>query len=158
VAIARHTLLTLAPLAGLWWLLSDADPTSWVIGLPAVAVAGWSARRLRPLGYGTIAVTGMLRFLPFFLWESLRGGSDVALRILRPRMRIRPGLTVYRTGLQRQDARVFFANCVCLVPGTLAADLDGDRLDIHLLDADSNPTAELQRLELAVSRIFPETP
>jgi len=156
VAINRSTLATLTLLAGVWWLLSDGDPASWAIGLPAVAAAGWSARRLGSRGDGAVSVLGLLRFLPLFLWESLRGGTDVALRTLAPRMRIHPGLALYRTRLQRQDARVFFTNCVCLLPGTLAANLEGDRLDIHLLDVDSDPTDELGHLERAVSRVFPE--
>jgi multicomponent Na+:H+ antiporter subunit E len=151
-----HTPLTLAALAGLWWLLSDGDPASWIIGLPAVAAAGWSAHRLRSGGASTISASGLLRFLPFFLWESLRGGIDVALRTLAPRMRIHPGFTVYRTRLRRRDARVLFANCVSLLPGTLAADVDGDRLDVHLLDAGSDPAEELRRLELAVARVYPD--
>lgn len=157
MTIDRHGPVTLASLAGLWWLLSDGDPASWVIGLPAVVAAGWSAQRLTSGHNGAVSVAGLLRFVPFFIWESLRGGIDVALRTLAPRMRIRPGLATYRTALRRQDARVFFANCVCLLPGTLAADLNGDRLDIHMLDAASDPVGELRRLELPVARVYPDT-
>ena len=153
---AWRILLTLVPLVGLWWLLSDGAPDSWVIGLPAVAIAAWSAERLRSGNTRTVSVFALLYFLPLFLWESLRGGVDVALRTLAPQMRIRPGFTVYRTALQRQNARVFFANCVCLLPGTLAADLNGDQLDVHLLDAGVNPDLELRRIEQAVARVYQE--
>ncbi len=158
MTINWHTPLTLASLTALWWLLSDGDPGSWVIGLPAVAAAGWSAWRLGLGSTGAISVPGLLRFMPIFLWESVRGGIDVALRTLAPRMRILPGLAAYRTELRRQDARVFFANCVCLLPGTLAADLHGDRLDIHLLNAGLDASEDLRRLERAVARVYPETP
>ncbi len=150
--------VTLGALAGLWWLLSDGDPTSWVIGLPAVAAAGWSVRRLGSGSAGALSAAGLLRFVPFFIWESLRGGLDVAFRTLAPRMRIRPGLVVYRTGLQHCEARVFFTNCVSLLPGTLAANLDGDRLDVHVLDAGSDAAGELRRLERAVAGVYPQTP
>ena len=154
MAIRWHTVLTLGGLAGLWWLLSEGDPASWVIGLPPVAAAGWSVGWLGQGGGGAVSFTGLLRFVPYFLWESLRGGIDVALRTLAPRMRIHPGLAVYRTELRREDARMFFVNCVSLLPGTLAADLNGERLDLHLLDTRSNPEAELRRLELAVARVY----
>ena len=149
--------MTLGALAALWWLLSGGDATSWVIGVPTVAAAGWAAWRPGHRSRRAISLTGLLRFMPFFIRESLRGGSEVALRTLTPHMRIRPGFASYRTGLVRTDARVFFANCVSLLPGSLAASLEGDRLDIHLLDTTVDPGDELRRLEEAVARIFPET-
>ncbi|MGD2074990.1 MAG: Na+/H+ antiporter subunit E [Gammaproteobacteria bacterium] len=155
MSIDRHLAVRLGLLAGLWWLLTDGDTASWVVGLPAVAAALWAARRLRAPGAGALSVPSLLRLVPLFLWESLRGGVDVAQRTLSPRLRVRPGLAVYRIGLQREDARVFFTNCVSLLPGTLAADLDGDRLDLHLLDSGSDPEAELRRLEQAVARVYP---
>lgn len=148
--------LMLALLAGLWWLLSGGDPASWVVGLPAVVAATWSAWRLGTGAGTSLSTIGLLRFLPLFAWESVRGGIDVARRTLAPRMRVRPGLVVYRIRLRRQDARVFFANCVCLLPGTLAADLRGDHLDVHLLEAGTDPAGELHRLERAVARVYPD--
>jgi multicomponent Na+:H+ antiporter subunit E len=155
VTATGHALLTLFLLAGVWWLLSDGDPSAWLIGLPAVGAAAWSARRLRSPSKGGFSVLGLVRFLPFFFWESVRGGVDVAARTLAPRMRIRPGHTVFYTRLSRMQARVFFANCVSVLPGTLAADLHEDRLDIHLLDSESSHLDELRRLERAVARVYP---
>jgi len=148
--------LTLGSLAGVWWLLSDGEPASWIIGLPTVIAAGWAVRRLGPAQAGALSVRGLLRFIPFFLWESLRGGVDVALRTLVPKMRIRPGFSQFRTKLRRQDARVFFTCCMGLLPGTLAVELQGDSLEIHLIDVALDADAELGRLERAVARIFPE--
>jgi multicomponent Na+:H+ antiporter subunit E len=156
VNVDRHMVVALGLLAGLWWLLSDGDPGSWVIGLPAVAAAVWSVRRLRPARIGSVSLSALLRFVPFFLWESLRGGLDVARRTLAPRMRVQPDLILYRTRLSRPDARVFFTNCVSLLPGTLAADLRGDRLAVHVLDAASDAERELRLLERAVARVYPQ--
>ena len=147
----------LALLAGLWWLLTGGDSASWLVGLPAVAAAAWAAGRLQSAGGPPVSLPGLLLFLPFFLWESLRGGIDVMLRTLAPRMRIHPGTAEYRTGLRREDARVFFANCLCLLPGTLAADLSGDRITVHLLDARVDPGEDLKRLERAVARVYPQS-
>ncbi len=156
VTFDSRAALTLALFAGLWWLLTVGDWSSWLIGLPVVAAAAWTARRLRPESAGRISLRGLLRFLPFFAWESLRGGIDVASRTLAPRLRIQPGLVAYRIRLQRSDARMFFANCVSLLPGTLAADLRDDVLDVHMLDRRVDPVPELRRLELAVSGVYPD--
>lgn len=152
-----RTTLVVGSLAGLWWLLSDGDPASWIVGLPAVAAAGWSARRLGSGGSSTVSVSGLLLFVPFFLWESLRGGVDVALRTLAPKMRIQPGYSQFHTELRQSNARVFLVNCMNLLPGTLAVDLQGDRLEVHLIDTAMDAETELRRLERAVARIFPES-
>lgn len=140
--------------AALWWLLSDGEHGSWLIGVPAVLAASWSAQALNPAHRWTISAWGLVRFFPFFLWESLIGGLDVARRTLAPKLRVQPGFTIYRTSLQQHGARVFFANCVCLLPGTLAADLKGDQINIHMLVTEFDPQAELRRLESAVALIY----
>ena len=149
-----HTLLLPLTFAGVWWLLTDGNPESWLVGMPAVLAASWMAQRLGTGERWAISTWGVLRFFPLFVWESLRGGADVVVRTLAPRMRIRPGFSTYHTNLKQRSARVFFANCVCLLPGTLAADLDEKELRIHMLDSGIEPQADLQRLEHAVARIY----
>jgi len=141
-------------LAGLWWLIADGDHSSWIVGVPTVLAASWAAHRLGTGEHWTVSVWGILRFLPLFIWESLRGGMDVALRTLALRLRIQPGFARYRTDLKQQNARVFFANCVCLLPGTLAADVQGNELHVHMLDGSVDPQSDLLRLERAVARIY----
>lgn len=139
-------------LAFLWWLFSGGAPGSWLIGLPTVVLALWLAHPGGP----RISLFGVLRFLPFFTAESIRAGLDVARRTLAPKLRVNPGLAVYRTRLKTSGARLFFTNCVSLLPGTLAADLERDRLRLHLLDTGTDPDRELIALEQAVARIFRE--
>jgi multicomponent Na+:H+ antiporter subunit E len=144
-----------ASLAALWWLIAGGEAASWSVGLPAVAFATWAAGRLGNGIRVRVSVLGLLRFLPFFLWESLRGATDVARRTLAPRMRIRPGFTRYRAVLPHRSARNLFANCVSLLPGTLAVDILGERLEVHYLNERPRVEAELARLERAVARVFP---
>jgi multicomponent Na+:H+ antiporter subunit E len=157
---ARRWLMPAAALGGLWWLLSGGSAGSWLVGLPAIALALWLGREARGgqggIKGGGLSVVGLVRFLPFFLVESVRGGLDVAARTLVPHMRIAPGLGSYRTRLNGGAARLLFANCVSLLPGTLSAELDGDVLQLHLLDARQSPEAELRRLESVVAQVFNE--
>ncbi len=150
------TVLTLATLGGLWWLLSEGRLSSWLLGVPTVAAAAWAYLRLNGTPTGPVSLVGALHFLVFFVRESIRGGIDVALRTLAPRLRIEPGFTVYRTQLRSRESRVLFANCVSLLPGTLAADLNGDRLDVHVLNSTQDADADLSRLEQAIRRLYPE--
>ncbi len=143
-------------LAGLWWVITNGSVASWLIGLPALASAAWASRQLRGLSEVRISLSGLARFLPFFLWQSLRGGADVAVRTLAPHMRIQPGFSCYRTVLKTSPARTFFTNCVSLLPGTLAADMQDEWIEVHVLNVKSNPNSELTRLEHVVARLFAE--
>lgn len=143
-------------LAGLWLLFTNGAMASWLVGLPAISCAAWAYTRLNTSVSIRISTIGLAYFVPFFLWESLRGGADVAFRTLAPRMRVHPAFRSYRTGLKTVSARTFFTYCVSLLPGTLAADLHDEWLEIHLLNSESDPSAELAKLELAVARLFSE--
>ena len=143
-------------LAFLWWLLSNGDPSSWLVGAPVVLVATWAAWQLNPSKGMSISLVGTLRFLPFFFAESLRGGIDVARRVLQRHLNVVPGFVSFRTRLSGQRARLLFINSVSLLPGTLAADLQEDHLKIHALDRSVDFTEDLRRLEVAVGRIYQE--
>ncbi len=142
--------------AGFWWFLSNGSPESWLIGLPAVAAAVWAWLRLKPDSETRLSMGGLARFVPFFLWASLRGGVDVARRTLARPVRVNPGFIRYRTWLETSAARTSFASCLGLLPGTLAVDLKDDLLEIHTLDVGEDTGIELNRLEAAVARLVPK--
>lgn len=144
-------------LAGLWVLLTRAAPSSWVVGLPFIVLAAVSSRRQASHGDSPLSIAGALRFIPFFLRESVRGGVDVAQRVLGRRLRVQPGFTDYQIRLQRPCARLLFANSVSLLPGTLAADINDDQLSVHALDTGTDFENELAQVEQRVARIFGET-
>lgn len=146
--------------AMLWLVLAGPDPLGWIIGLPTVLFASWaslslSAKTHRP-GQARPRLWGLLRFLPFFALESVRGGVDVAARVMRPRLRIDPGFQQYRSSLSNPFARVVLLDSISLLPGTLSADMRDDVIEVHALDASSDLAPALQRLERRISRIFPE--
>jgi multicomponent Na+:H+ antiporter subunit E len=112
--------------------------------------------RLSDRRVGGLSPLGVVRFVPYFLWESLKGGIDVALRVLGPRVRVDPGYLEYRIQLIRPAARVAFMDAVNLLPGTLTADVAGDRLWIHALDRGAEPMQSLVDLEVRVGHLFGE--
>jgi multicomponent Na+:H+ antiporter subunit E len=142
---------------GLTWLvLAGPDPASWIIGVPAVAGALWAKCHLAGGRLGGLSPWGVIRFAPYFLWASIKGGIDVALRVVGPRVRVDPGYLDYRLRLLRPSARVFFLDAVNLLPGTLTADISGDKARIHALDKGSDPAASLIHLEERVAALFGE--
>jgi multicomponent Na+:H+ antiporter subunit E len=104
--------------------------------------------RLRPLR--------LLQELPWLAAHAARGGIDVALRSLQPRLALRPGFVEYGLRVRDPVARVIFANAVSLMPGTFTARLDGTRLLVHVLDERSEVLPHLARVEQRVARLFGE--
>ena len=142
--------------AFLWWTLTAADSHSWIIGVPVVLAATAASLALSPPSRWRISLAGLAGFIPYFTWRSMAGSVDVAWRVLHPRLPISPSFEEYPLRLPAEGpARVFFADIVSLLPGTLSAELRADSMTIHVLNGDSpNASTELQRLELKVGALF----
>ena len=141
-------------LAVLWWLITQGRMDAWLVGLPAVVLAALASVALgndRRSGFSPVALPA---FLMLFLRDSVRGGLDVAWRTLGPKLRVAPGFRRYRLRVDHPAARVLLINCIGLLPGTLAADLDGDHAELHLLDTSVDPIPQLMQLEQAVAGLF----
>ena len=135
-----------------WWILADGAASSWWIGVPAVLLAVAASAALLPPA--PLLWYGLLRFAPFFLLRSLLGGVDVAWRAFHPRMPIAPELIEYPLRLPPGLPRVFMANTVSLLPGTLSVDLGLECLTVHVLDGRKGLSSEIGAVEQAVARVF----
>jgi multicomponent Na+:H+ antiporter subunit E len=149
--LARLVLLALV-----WLVLAGTDPVSWLVGVPAVLLATFAAARLSQLVGADPKPLRLAGFVPFFVWESILGGIDVARRVLAPRLRIDPALVTYRPRLTDPAARVVFLDSISLLPGTLSADIRDGLAYVHALDGDDAVIAGLARLERRVAHLFGE--
>ncbi len=136
----------------LWWILTQGDINSWLVGVPVVLLAVLASGWLLPAIPWSLP--GIVGFIPFFLWRSLYGGVDVARRALHPKLPISPGLFDYRWRLPPGLPRVFMANTVSLLPGTLSAELGQEHLRVHVLDQGGDFILELSVVEERVARLF----
>ncbi len=137
-----------------WLVLTEADPGSRLPGLGVVLCASGWRLLLRPRGCLALRPAGFLRFFPSFLGQSIISAIDVMRRTLAPRLSINPELLSYRTTLPEGSPRLFFANTISLLPGTLSADLHGDVVMVHVLDRRSNARDSLRNLEKKVAGLF----
>lgn len=135
-------------------MLTGGTPGSWLFGIPTIVGATFVSIVLLPAGGWRPSPAGLARFVPFFLWQSLAGGWDVARRALRPSRPLSPDLFEYVLRLPEGPARAFMAGVTCLVPGTLAVGLDGRRLWVHSLTDDPGVTENLRQLESRVADLF----
>lgn len=152
----RGLITRLAVCAGLWWVLTDGELGSWLWGLPAVLGAVLfnpfhdpTLRSWRPVG--------VLRFIPVFLWFSLRSALDVAWRAMHPERPLAPTLVDYPWRLPAGRARIFLANLINLMPGTLCVRIGDRALTVHILANPDATLAGLQRLEHHVAGLFVAT-
>ena len=144
--MALHFLL----FGALWGILSGGK--GWAFGVPVAFLAAAVSCLLMPAT--RLSLPGLARFVPYFAWNSLRGGIDVASRAVHPQMPIEPALLRYEMRLDDAVARVVMANAVTLLPGTLSADLRGQTLLVHVLNAGGPFPEAFERLEQRVADLF----
>ncbi|TVS08911.1 MAG: cation:proton antiporter [Gammaproteobacteria bacterium] len=143
-----------AVLAAIWWVLTGGETSSWDWGVPAVLVAASLRPGLGSGGAWRLSLMGLLRFLPAFVWYNMRGALEVAILALDPRRHPDPVLIGYPLRLPPGPARVFMANLINLVPGTLSTRLTVRGIEIHVLTASVSVTRTLTILERRVADLF----
>jgi len=83
----------------------------------------------RPRSFGAL-----LLFVVIFLYELVHSTIDVAWRVMRPSLPLRPAIVVIHLRLTQPGAKLLLANAITLTPGTLSMDLRGQELYIHWID------------------------
>lgn len=141
-------------LAGIWLVLTGADPYGIAIGLVAVVAATGLSLTLMPPRAG-VALWPLAIMVPGFLWRSLLGGVDVARRVFNPRLPLSPGWKIMRTRLP-DGGKAALGGEFSLMPGTLVAGSKGDRLLIHVLDTRQDITGDIAREEACFARALRE--
>lgn len=165
--LLRPLLLTLL-LLGFWFALSGkTEPLFIGMGLASALLITRFAAPLLAEVLGDPADTprvDLVRFVVYSVWLVLRippAAVDVALAILLPSRRPRPGVVRFSTGLHSPAARTLLANSITLIPGTMTLSVDGGDFVVHALTpraAESLANAELQGRIAKVFRIEPDDP
>ncbi|HEY9189869.1 MAG TPA: Na+/H+ antiporter subunit E [Sulfurovum sp.] len=106
------------------------------------------------LEYRHISVKAALKLCFWFLLYSLKGGVQVALFALRPKLRLEP--FVYRHSVKSDNAFsvAMLANLYSLMPGTVSMGYNQGVLSLHILDRSLFDPALIQRLEAYAIEAF----
>lgn len=142
----------------LWWILAEGRVDTWGIGAIAVVSAVLVSLRLLPVSAGRVSFPGLAAFVCLFVWNSVRGGVQVALAAFHGRTALRPGILEMRLELPPGGGRILLVNTLGLMPGTLGVELDDDRLRVHVLDERLPIAEEAREIERAIGRLFKVTP
>jgi multicomponent Na+:H+ antiporter subunit E len=150
-AASRWALQTFLLLVVVWLALAGIDAI--VLGLLFAALGAVLGAWLVPGEPYPWRPLRLAAFGMYFLRESLRGGVDVAWRVLHPRMPIDPVYVAHRMRLPPGLPRSVFVATVNLLPGTLGVRVDADGvLRVHALVPGA--ADELDVLEQHIHRLF----
>jgi multicomponent Na+:H+ antiporter subunit E len=137
---------------GLWWALTEGDRYNWWFGLVMVVLATMASTAMQPPGrWRPLA---LLRFVPFFLRQSVLGGVDVARRAFSREMPHDPGFVEFPIRLPDGPARVLLANTMSLLPGTVSVELRDGSLRLHALDRSMPIERTLRTGEEHIAAVF----
>jgi multicomponent Na+:H+ antiporter subunit E len=146
----RSWFVRMAGFLGFWLILFGLGPTNLVVAALSASVATWVSLRLLPPGEFRLRPIALTELVLRFLYKSIVAGIDVAWRALDPRLRLRPGIVVYRTHLPPGVTRNVFCIETSLLPGTLLCGSDEKGgLEFHCLDV-SQPVIERLAAEEAL--------
>ncbi len=144
------------------WLLAwnSAAPGLVLLGVVlAVGIPRWTAR-FWPEYPRTVRYRRLARFVPVVLYDVVVSNFAVAALILGPRSRLRPCFLVIPLATRDPHVTTLLANVISLTPGTVSANLSGDRstLLVHAL-SERDPAAAVaqikRRYEVPLMEIFP---
>jgi multicomponent Na+:H+ antiporter subunit E len=163
----RSAALLLA-LLGFWLALSGKyEPLFLVMGAVSVIGVTLAARPLLEAALGSaedtprVDLLALIRYLVWLLSRIPPAGVDVALIVLLPSRRPRPGVVRFHTDLHSPAARTLLANSITIVPGTMTLEVRGGDFVVHALtprSAADLASAEMQRRIAAVFRVPADTP
>ncbi len=82
--------------------------------------------------------------------EIVQANIDVAWRILKPSLPIRPKVIRLKATQQGDLGRVIYANSITLTPGTVSIDVEGDEISAYSADWGATPNMEATLITLAL--------
>lgn len=156
--LTRHSLtmmISISICAVFWILLTDGAPSSWLLGVPAISLTVWIVHRF-PLSKAplTIHSGALLKFIPWFIQKSIRGGLDVCRVALSRPLSLHPAFFTYECSFVDTRARALFAICLNVLPGTTTVRMDAGTVYIHCLTSVDEARLEIAELEEKISRIL----
>lgn len=143
-------------LFALWLVFDGLD--GWPVGVLAALIGGGLAAWLadsEPFWWNPLR---LFEFAGFFVFESFRGGIDVAWRSLHPRMPLAPRFFEHEIRVPEGQPSTLLISTISLLPGTLSAELVRGEpvLVVHTL-ADGGEES-VARLEYRIARLFSVAP
>jgi len=122
---------------GALWALATVPIASKLLRLPKRGdrLVPWLARLARFVGYS----------LTSFVPQAFRSSLDMAYRVVKPSIPMRPGIVAVPIEAKSDISVLFIVNHVILTPGQLVVDIDGERRIVYVHSIDVGDPERLKR-------------
>ena len=147
-------------LTGFWFLLVDGELDSLLVGVFFIPMSIFVAIKLSAKtdngarGFH-VKLMKVPKFIVFFLYQSVKGGTDTARRVFSLNMKLQPEFVHYSIKLLPVGLPInLFMNVVSLLPGSVSVIRAPDGVLVHVLTVTNSTVAELYQCECMVSELF----
>ncbi len=147
-------------LTGFWFLLVDGDLASLLVGVVFIPLSIFAAAKLSEKTDSAnsnlpVNILKVPKFIVFFLYQSIKGGTDTARRVFSVNMDLKAEFIHYPikylpAGLPMN----LFMNVVSLLPGSVSVIREPDSVLVHVLALTNNTINEIYQCELIISELF----
>lgn len=146
-----------AALILLWVALAGSSPGQFVLGVMVSLASLFLSGMMRAPNPKPRPVRWLLLFVRFAR-ELVQSNVEVALHVIRPRMRFRPGILEVPLEPMSNAQITMLANMLTLTPGTAVLDVSSDRsrLFVHVLDV-RDPEQTIRHIKRGLERRVLET-
>lgn len=137
-----HRAIIAAFLLFILWLLLSGHVKPFIIslGVASCIFVAWVAFKFSLLSPDSSTLRFNLnlpRFLPWFFIQLAKSNIDVTRRILDPKLPIEPSFNSIPLSQHTNIAKVVYANCITLTPGTYSLSIDDQTIEVHCLSKES---------------------
>lgn len=133
----KRALVLFVVLAIIWLLWSGMfEPLILTFGALSCAAVAALCARMRitdPEGTPFHLLGRVAVYIPWFLKEIVTSNLDVTRRVLARNVPVSPVLFETPASQQTDLGRVVFANSITLTPGTVACEIESDRILVHAI-------------------------
>jgi multicomponent Na+:H+ antiporter subunit E len=101
----------------------------------------------------------LLMYIPRLILELIKANLDVAKRVLKKDVPVKPGIVKINTELKSDLGKLTLLNSITLTPGTISLDAEGDDLYIHWIEVSKEKEEEQKKVisgsfESILRRVF----
>lgn len=156
-----RVLITTGILFVIWILLSGhLDPLLLSLGLMSCLFVAWVSYKLAILDpeFKTLRfVLNLPKFLPWFFIQIVKSNIDVSWRILHPKLPISPTISTIPLSQHSEVAKVTYANCITLTPGTYTLIINSDDVKVHSLTKSGAENLHEREMSKRIHKLEPSS-
>jgi multicomponent Na+:H+ antiporter subunit E len=123
-----------------FWIVwnNSLDFTLWLYGLliviPVVILFSKGAYIFEGVRLTPKSLMYSFLYIGVFIVALIKSNIDVIIRVLHPKLPVRPGIVRIETRLKSPMARMILANSITLTPGTFTVDIKDNIIYVHWIE------------------------